>query len=216
MINSLSLSAKSSSFGAKCRPAFRIVVLSVAGLLLMSPSAQSAQADLYRWTTPNGTIHYSDNMPSSQVERGYDLINPATGEVLKHFDGAKTPAEIAAEVAAEKARLAAIKADEDQARKDHVLLALYPSIDDFNRARKQRLFELDTLLSQTREALKRTQARTLSSTPSDTLAAQRDVIQLRKNLADLADQRDADETQFARDEHRLQQLLTKKPPQRTP
>jgi len=216
MINSLSLSAKSSSFGAKCRPAFRIVVLSVAGLLLMSPSAQSAQADLYRWTTPNGTIHYSDNMPSSQVERGYDLINPATGEVLKHFDGAKTPAEIAAEVAAEKARLAAIKAQEAQATKDRTLLDLYSSPDDLLRARKQRLAELDALIKQTQESISRTFKRSLSHNADDALIAQKDGVQLRKNLASLEDERDRASQQFAQDEHRLQQLLTKKPPQRTP
>lgn len=198
------------------RPSIKIAQIGLLGLVLVVIGAHAAQADLYRWTTPNGTIHYSDNMPSSQAEQGYDLINPVTGEVLKHFDRAKTPAEIAAEQAAEQARLAAIKAEEDQARKDRVLLALYSSMDDLNRARKQRLSELDALISQTRESLKRTQARTLSPAPSEALAAQRDVIQLRKNLADLEDRREVAHVQFARDEHRLQELLAKKPPLRTP
>jgi len=219
IINCLSFSSKSSGCGEKHPLPRRMAVFCGAGLLLISLSAQAAQAaqaDLYRWTTPNGSIHYGDNMPSSQAEHGYDLINPATGEVLKHFDRAKTPAEIAAEAAAEQARLAAIKAQEDQARKDRVLLALYTSMDDLNRARKQRLSELDALISQTRDSLKRTQARTLSPTPAEALAAQRDVIQLRKNLADLEDRRDVADAQFARDEHRLQQLLTQTPPKRTP
>ncbi len=211
ILNRIRLAAQSTGLGAN-KPA----ALGVAGLLLIGISAQSAFADLYRWTSPNGDVHYSDNMPSSQAEHGYDLINPATGAVLKHFNRAKTREEIAAEVAAEQARQASIKAEEDQARKDRVLLALYATMDDLNRARKQRLSELDALIGQTRESLKRTQDRSLSATPAEALAAQRDVIQLKKNLADLEDRRDVARAQFASDEHRLLQLLAKKPPNRTP
>ncbi len=169
-----------------------------------------AQAALYRWTAPNGDLHYSDNMPSSQAERGYDLINPLTGDVLKHFDRAKTPQEIAAEAAAKQARIAAIKAQEEQARKDQALLDLYSSTDDLIRARKQRLVELDALINQAQDALKRTQERMLSTHSSEALAAQRDAIQLRKNLAELNDRRDDTVMQFARDANRLQQLLANK------
>ncbi|MHB9022100.1 MAG: DUF4124 domain-containing protein [Halothiobacillus sp.] len=193
---------------ANTRPLLLIALTGIMGGVGAFPSI--AQAELYRWTAPNGDLHYSDNMPSSQAERGYDSINPLTGEVLKHFDRAKTPQEIAAEATAKQARIAAIKAQEDQARKDQALLDLYSSTDDLIRARKQRLVELDALINQAQDALKRTQERTLSTNSSEALAARRDAIQLRKNLAELNERRDEAVGQFARDANRLQQLLANK------
>jgi hypothetical protein len=203
---------KSIGSGTATPFAIKPLVLACASMVLIGLAAPAAEADLYRWTSPNGEVHYGDNMPSSQAEHGYDLINPATGEVLKHFDRAKTPQEIAAEAAQEQARRAAIKAQEDQARRDRVLLELYGSLDDLERARKQRIAELDALIQQTKDSIKRTWTRTQSQNAQEALAAQKDSIQLRKNLADLEDRRDATVAQFAQDSHRLQQLLTQTAP----
>lgn len=205
-----------SGLGAKYPPARRMVALSLVALLLTGLSTQSALADLYRWTSPNGDMHYSDNMPSAQAERGYDLINPATGEVLKHFKPAKTPAEIAAEQAAKQARLAASKAQAEQAQKDQMLLSLYSSAADLIRARNQRLAELDGLIQQNQDAISRAWKRGLSHNAEEASAAQKDGAQLRQNLATLEDQRDRTARQFAQDEQRLNQLLAKKPTPPTP
>ena len=101
-------------------------------------------------------VHYGDNMPSSQAMEGYDLINPSTGEVIRHIDRAKTPQELAAEAAAKAAAKQAAEKkraeEEAQAQRDHMLLDLYSTTDDLERARKQRLEEIDGLIKQTENA----------------------------------------------------------------
>lgn len=189
--------------GSSPRAHRALLLAGVMGLILLP---LSAQAELYRWTTPDGHLHYGDNMPSGQAEHGYDIINPATGEVIRHIDRAKTPEELAAAAAEERKREEAAKAAEEQARKDRVLLQLYASRADIERARTQRLAEVNAQIKQVEDALKRADIRARSDQPSEVASANRDMAQLRKNLADLYGVRDEVTAQFDHDIKRFEQL----------
>lgn len=177
-----------------------------------------AHADLYRWTTKDGNIHYGDNMPSSQAMDGYDVIDPKSGEVIRHVDRAKTPQELAAEAAAKAAEEQAAEkkqADEEaQAQHDRMLLDLYSNTADLERARNQRLAEIDALINQTEGAIKRANDRyEHSPNTSEQKAAFKDVLQLRKNLFDLQERRDESAKRFDEDLQRFKQLQANDKPQ---
>ncbi len=152
-------------------------------------------------------MHYGDNMPSSQALEGYDLINPTTGEVIRHIDRAKTPQELAAEAAAKTAEEKKQAEEEAQARRDHMLLDLYSNTSDLERARKQRLDEIDGLIKQTENAIARAHKRSINAAAeSEKKAALRDLLQLRKNLFDLKERRDEASKRFDDDLRRFEQL----------
>ncbi|WP_298217839.1 DUF4124 domain-containing protein [Halothiobacillus sp.] len=173
-----------------------------------------AYADLYRWTTKDGMVHLGDNMPSSQAMEGYDLINPSTGEVIRHIDRAKTPQELAVEAAAKKAEEQAAEKkrteEEAQARHDHMLLDLYSNTSDLERAKSQRLSEIDGLIKQTQNALDRAHERSKhAQTSSEQQAAFQDMLQLSKELFDLQARRNDTVKRFDTDLRRFEQLKTK-------
>ncbi len=177
-----------------------------------------AQAELYRWTTKDGIVHYGDNMPSSQAMDGYDLINPVTGETIRHIDRAKTEKELAAEAAAEQAAEKKRAAAEAQSQHDRMLLDLYVTTDDLERAKKQRLDEIDGLIAQTKNAIARADARSNGDDQpaSEKKAAFRDILQLRKNLFDLKERRNEVVKQFDSDLHRFEQLQSQDKRTKTP
>lgn len=190
-----------------------------AGLVFIGLSGV-ANADLYRWTTKDGMVHYGDNMPSSQAIEGYDLINPSTGEVIQHIDRAKTPQELAAEAAAKTAAKQAAEKkhaeDEAQAQRDHMLLDLYSNTSDLERARTQRLDEIDGLIKQTQNALDRANERSKhAQASSEQQAALRDMLQLRKNLFDLQERRNDTSKRFDEDLRRFEQLQAKDKPKQS-
>ncbi|HUX82758.1 MAG TPA: DUF4124 domain-containing protein [Halothiobacillus sp.] len=200
-------------FARKCFKDARLVRQVVLPFMLVGALLMPvlAEAELYRWTTPDGQIHFGDNMPSSQAERGYDIINPATGVVTRHINRAKTPDELAAEAAAEQKRQEEAKAAADQARKDQVLLQLYSNKADIERARAQRMAEVNAQITQLKNALNRAELRGRSEKPSEVAAAAHDVEQLRKNLADLYGVRDDVVRQFDHDLRRFDELTKHKP-----
>lgn len=173
-----------------------------------------AHADLYRWTTEDGMVHYGDNMPSSQAIHGYDLINPTTGEVIRHIDRAKTPQEIAADeaakAAAERARDKAKAEQEAQSRRDRMLLDLYSNTADLERARKRRLGEIDRMIEQTQNAIERANDQLKNAHSSaEQKSASDDILQLRRNLFDLQEHRRVATKELDDDLRRFEQLKAK-------
>jgi uncharacterized protein DUF4124 len=68
-------------------------ILAIAGALLGLASA--AQADVWRWTDPNGTIHYSDSwVPgSTQVKTGSGYSSPSSSDAPSSNGASPTPSE---------------------------------------------------------------------------------------------------------------------------
>lgn len=94
-----------------------------------------------------------------------------------------------------------------------MLLDLYSNTSDLERAKSQRLSEIDGLIKQTQNALDRAIERSQSAqSSSEQKAAFKDMIQLRKNLFDLQERRDETVQRFDEDLRRLEQLLAKGKP----
>ncbi|MDN5925402.1 MAG: DUF4124 domain-containing protein, partial [Xanthomonadales bacterium] len=91
----------------------RLIVI-LCGALLALPalaSQDSNQTLRYRWTDGAGHLHMADALPADASRYGYDLINQY-GTVIRHVDGTKTPAQLAAA----KAKADAVEAAKKQAR----------------------------------------------------------------------------------------------------
>ncbi|MGM0517227.1 MAG: DUF4124 domain-containing protein [Pseudomonadota bacterium] len=132
------------------------VVLCLAMLPLL---ASEAAGYTYRWTDTEGNPQYGDTLPSGTAKRGYQVIDPSTGEVVHEVAPRKTAEEKAREAAEEAAKEQARQAAEEQARKDRILLALYSSVEDIERARDQRLSRLDRRIKELTESIDRLQQR---------------------------------------------------------
>ena len=164
-----------------------------------------AWAETYRWVTPDGAVHFGDAMPSDQAVRGYDIIDPATGSVLKHIDRAKTAQELQAIDAQKAAAAKQAEAAEARQRHDDMLLDLYASSEDIRRVRDQRLAELDKQIRQAKEALARNQASGEGSLSAAAIAV-RESLAIRRNIAMLEDRRDRVAQQFDADLKRFKEL----------
>lgn len=106
----------------------------------------------FKWTDPEGNLHYSDALPPEAAKYGYEIVN-AQGVVIRHVDRLKT----AEEKAAAKAELAKAQAAKDSAesrvRNDQQMLAAYPTEDDLKRAQRQQSEMLDQNLTSARISL---------------------------------------------------------------
>ncbi len=178
-------------------------------VLIAGVGLSPALAETYRWVTPDGAMHYGDAMPSNQALRGYDIIDPSTGSVLKHIDRAKTPQELQAMEDQKAAAAKKAEADAVQARHDRMLLDLYASVNDIRRVRDHRIAELDAQIKQAKEALVRNEVRGKGSL-ADAPSALKDSLQIRQNIATLEDRRDRVAQQFDADMARFEQLKPSK------
>lgn len=168
----------------------------------------SAYADMFRWEGPNGRVHYGDTLPPQQASHGYEVINPATGEVIQTIEPAKTQAQLAAEAEAKKAETQRQKEQEERQRHDQVLLDLYSSVDDIKRARDARLTDIDQQIKQAKGAIGRSEKRANdknlpSSVRSD---AKKDIQSLKERVQDLMDQRHQVQAKFEADIKRYEQI----------
>ena len=191
-------------FSCLIRP---LVVGSLFSLVMLSAPAEAVT---YRWVTPDGAVHFGDAMPSDQAERGYDIIDPVTGEVKEHIDRAKTPQELAEIAAKQKAQAAAArKAAQEKAAQekyDKMLLDLYSSRADIMRMRDSRLAEIDKQIQQAQDQLKRLEAHSKSGSLKDSAAAIPESLKIRQHIARLEDERERVDSRFAADLKRFEEL----------
>ncbi len=176
-----------------------------ATLIALTPSAY---ADMFRWEGPNGRVHYGDTLPPEQARHGYEVINPATGEVIQTIAPAKTQAQLAAEADAKKAKEQREKEQAEKQRHDQVLLSLYSNVSDIERARDARLTDIDQQIKQTKGAISRSEKRANdknlpASVRSD---AKQDIQKLQQRVQDLMTQRNQVETKFEADIKRYEQI----------
>ena len=134
-------------------------VLSALLLAMLPTIVCQAAGYTYRWTDDEGCLQYGDTLPSGTAERGYQVIDPSTGQVIREVAPRKTAEEKAREAAEQAAKEQARQSAEEQARKDRILLALYSSVEDIERARDQRLGRLDRRIKELTESIDRLQKR---------------------------------------------------------
>jgi len=123
-------------------------MLALAGLLAIAGTDAAAQK-LYRWTDKDGKVHYSDHVPPEAVEAQRDTLNQQ-GMTVDRVDRALTPEERAEQqrIAAEAAELAAQQ--EEQGKRDAILLASYQSEADLQKSYAERFDLLEKSLESAR------------------------------------------------------------------
>ncbi len=131
---------------------FALIALIVAMLPIFSVQAADVT---YRWVNEADHVQLSDTLPSAAMASGYQVIDPATGEILREVLPRKTAEQKAREAAERQAAEQARRQAEEAARHDQVLLSLYGSVADIERARDQRLERLDAQIRQTERSIDR-------------------------------------------------------------
>ena len=130
---------------------FSLTILSV--LLIFTalcPVFNLAHAGaLYKWIDEDGQIRYSDRLPAAQVKKKHHQLN-SQGVVLSTKEAAKSEAELAAEAAAklklEKEQAIQARLDEEQNKKDQVLLLTFSNEKELGLARNDRIEVLDSVI----------------------------------------------------------------------
>jgi hypothetical protein len=104
---------------------------------------------LYKWIDEDGQIRYSDRLPAAQVKKKHHQLN-SQGVVLSTREAAKSEAELAADAAAklklEKEEAIQAKLDEEQNKKDQVLLLTFSNEKELSLARDDRTEVLDSVI----------------------------------------------------------------------
>jgi hypothetical protein len=121
-------------------PALRLGVLALlAACAAGSVHAQSKNTSAiptYRWVDDQGVVHYGDQIPAQYAGKDREVMN-GQGVPVQHFDGQKTPDQLAAET---RDRAAIIR----QKQHDSFLVTTYTSVKDIEALRDSRLEQLKT------------------------------------------------------------------------
>ena len=101
-----------------------------------SSSSPKTNKTTYRWVDEQGVIHYGDAIPPQYAGTAREVMNPQ-GVPVAHFDGQKSPDQLASEA---RDRAAVIK----QKQHDTFLITTYTSVKDIEALRDSRLEQLKT------------------------------------------------------------------------
>ncbi len=185
----------------------RTVIFS-ALLMLLPIQATLAQASSgpqqrYSWVDAKGHKHVSDEIPADAVKFGYDVIN-RYGRVIRHVDGAKTPAELAAE----KRRQEVLRQQREQERRDRTLLNTYPTAASLAKSQQAQEDMIEQRIDATRinmksqlrsladlldhAAQRKQSGQTVPQYLQDNIAKQRDVIRKQRDWISKTEKKLAD------------------------
>jgi Domain of unknown function (DUF4124) len=131
------------------RPALSLLLLlaCAAGPL----AAQNDKGVAYRWVDEHGVVHYGDSIPPKYARDSRQILN-SQGVEIGHVDAAKTPAQLAAEAHARRARVA-------QQQHDYFLLSTYTSVKDIEALRDERLSQIEAQQTAARQYVQSLQSR---------------------------------------------------------
>lgn len=112
------------------------------GTLIAMGSTSASERYQYKWRDLDGRLHYSDSLPSSAAQHGYEVVN-AHGVVIRRVPRARTPEERVQDAAEAARQEAAQDAARRQALADRQMLSAYASEDHMSRAHQEQLAMLD-------------------------------------------------------------------------
>jgi hypothetical protein len=149
---------RAASLPAKFNPILLSVLLLAAVLCLFFNLANAGA--LYKWIDEDGQIRYSDRLPAAQVKKKHHQLN-SQGVVLSTREAAKSEAELAADAAAklilEEEQATQAKLDEEQNKKDQVLLLTFSNEKELGLARNDRIEVLDAVIQLISKSIATTQ-----------------------------------------------------------
>lgn len=109
----------------------------------MLPAAQAGK--LYKWVDENGQIRYGDRIPPQYARKSNETLNQQ-GVTVDHKEAAKTPEQIAAEQRLEEARQVAERAQQEQDRKDRILLDTFTNEDEMVLTRDGKIQAIEAII----------------------------------------------------------------------
>jgi hypothetical protein len=112
------------------------------GLWLASIALPGAAAGMYKWTDDKGVVHYSDQMPPEEVNKGTVMLDKQ-GRQVKKIEPAPTAAELKAKADEEELQRANARVKEAKARKDLALLHSYSNEQEIDIARNRAISAID-------------------------------------------------------------------------
>lgn len=113
--------------------------------LALAPLA--AEAQYYRCVAKDGRKIYGEVIPAACLGLVVEQLSPQ-GIVLRRIEPPPTPRQIADTAAEEQKRREDAKAAQIQARRDHALLATYPTMESIEEARGRALRQASATLEQ--------------------------------------------------------------------
>lgn len=131
----------------------RLSSLALAVLLLSAPLGLKA-AKIKCWTNHDGVRECGNIVPPEYAQQGHDEIN-ARGLTIKTNERAKTPEEIEAERQEQERLEAQRKLDEEQAKRDRILLATYATEYDMRLAHKGKVAAIDSRIAHAEHLVKK-------------------------------------------------------------
>lgn len=115
-----------------------------------------AASKMFRWVDENGDVHYTDQIPPNQAERGHATISNQ-GSRLEAVAPAKSVEELQREAELERQRAQQAVLLEQQKAADAQLLRTYRSVDDLLMARDGKVAQLDAVIQMARSTIRRQQ-----------------------------------------------------------
>lgn len=106
--------------------------------MVVSCLSSPTHANTFRWVDENGRVHYSDQLPPTEVDRAYSIINEG-GITIDSVEKAKTKEQIA-----EEKRLKEQQAE--QKNYDHILLDTYSKVSDLEDTRDRYIASIEGLI----------------------------------------------------------------------
>lgn len=117
-----------------------------------------AEARFYRWVDEQGVVHYTDQIPPTQVEKGHTALSDK-GIPLETVPPAQSLDEIKRERELKRLRAEQERLLEQQRAADRVLLSSFRSLDDLIMARDGKLASVDVVIGVARGNIRREQER---------------------------------------------------------
>lgn len=130
------------------------IVLAVAACLI----PLLVEARFYRWVDEQGVVHYTDQIPPNQVEKGHTALSKE-GVPLETVPPIQTPEELNRERELKRLRAEQERLLEQQRTADRVLLSSFRSVDDLIMARDGKLAAVDVAIGVARSNIRREQER---------------------------------------------------------
>ena len=110
----------------------------------------------YRWTDESGIVHYTDQIPPNQVDKGHAELSKQ-GVRIDQVAPAQTIEEIQRERALDRHRAQQERLVDQQKAADRVLLRTFRSVDDLVMARDGKLAAIDVVIQVARGNIRRQQ-----------------------------------------------------------
>jgi hypothetical protein len=116
------------------------------------------EARFYRWVDEQGVVHYTDQIPPTQVDKGHTALSDK-GVPLETVPPAQTLDELKREQELKRLRAEQERLMEQQRAADRVLLSSFRSVDDLIMARDGKLASVDVVIGVARGNIRREQER---------------------------------------------------------